>query len=253
VPSLRWAWLLTAALPLGCAGPPARIESRYPPQTARAVVFVVDGAGGYQLAPRSISCTVDELHLPLHVRSFDWTTGGKLGIADEVNQTHSQCESRRLAEEICAFRQLYPRLPIYLVAYSAGSTVALRAAEQLPSDSLERIVLLAPAVSAGYDLRPALACSRQGIDAFTSERDTFFLGVGTAVLGTSDGKRDDAAGRVGFRPQAVCPTDAALFAKLHQHPWDPCVAWTGNNGEHAATYQTRFFRAYVLPLLLPGK
>src|SRR5438105_3458059 len=68
----------------GCAGVPTRIESRASPVSARAIVFVVDGAGGYQNAPRSFVALSDELGLGLHVRSFDWTHGRGRGLADEV-------------------------------------------------------------------------------------------------------------------------------------------------------------------------
>jgi pimeloyl-ACP methyl ester carboxylesterase len=253
VSSVRPACLLIVLLGSGCAGASVRVESRAPPEAARGLVLVVDGAGGHQIAARTISATVDEQRLPLHVRSFDWAHGTGLGIADEVDQDHSRCSAARLAEEVALYRKQYPRLPIYLVAYSAGASVALRAAEQLPAGSVERIVLLAPAVSVDYDLRPALACSRLGIDSFRSERDTFYLGVGTGLLGTSDGRRGEAAGRYGFRPVVDSPADAALYAKLREHPWDPCVEWTGHKGEHNGGYHTRYFAAYVLPLLLPEK
>jgi len=95
--------------------------------------------------------------------------------------------------------------------------VALAAAERLPPDSLERIVLLAAGgVVRTYDLRRALVSARQGLDVFSSEKDRWWLGVGAAIVGTADGKRDPPAGRVGFRP----PGDAALALRLHQHPWD---------------------------------
>jgi hypothetical protein len=121
----------------------------------------------------------------------------------------------------------------------------------LPPDSVERMVLLAPAVSATYDLRPALASCRRGVDVFYSGRDWAALGIGTALVGTADRRWSAAAGRVGFRPVADCPGDQALFARLRQHPWHPCVTWAGNAGGHYGGYQPAFLRAYVLPLLRP--
>src|SRR5262249_54192730 len=109
--------------------------------------------------------------------------------------------------------------------------------------------LLAPAVSSTYDLRPALRSARYGIDVFTSERDFLILGAGVGVVGTTDRRWEAAAGRVGFQPVAETPDDAALYGKLRQHPWDTSVAWTGNTGGHFDTYETRFFEAYVMPLL----
>ena len=192
-------------LPLmsGCASIPKTVVSRSPPRSARGIVFVADGAGGYQGASKSVAAVIDELRLPLHVRSFVWTHGKGRGLADVVDQAHARRQGQLLAEEICSHRVSYPGIPIYLVGFSAGSSVVLTASEQLPPDTLERIVLLAPSVSASYDLRCSLASARQGIDVFTSERDTFYLGLGTDVLGTTDGKMEAAAGRVGFCPPVL--------------------------------------------------
>jgi pimeloyl-ACP methyl ester carboxylesterase len=243
-------WLLVALLP-GCVGMPARIESRASPCTARAVVIVVDGAGGYQTAPRAIADAVDALGLPVHVRSFDWTHGRGRTIADVVDTEYICCQGGRLAEEIEANRQAVPGVPVYVVGFSAGSAVALAAAERLPSDSLERLVLLAPAVSARYDLRRAMVSARAGVDVFTSERDTISLGLGAAVVGTADGARDPAAGRVGFCPPRLCPGEEYLANRLRQHPWHPAVASTGNDGGHTGSLSPTYLKLYVMPLLVP--
>jgi hypothetical protein len=219
----------------GCAAQPVRVESRAPLPGAAGIVIVVDGAGGYQNAPRSISSAVTDARLPLEVRTFDWTHGRGFGLADEVDV------------EVALYHATRPGLPVYIVAYSAGCVVALAAAESVPPDGLERVVLLAPAVSEGYDLRPALAGARGGIDVFTSARDRFWLGVGTTVVGTADGRRQPAAGRVGFD----APADA-LASRLHQHPWDPVIAWTGNDGGHTGPLRPAYLKAYVLPLLSPA-
>jgi hypothetical protein len=54
---------------------------------------------------------------------------------------------------------------------------------------------------------------------------------------------------VGFRRLIATPGDAALYAKLAQHAWDPAVAWSGNRGGHYGGYQPGYLHAYVLPLL----
>jgi pimeloyl-ACP methyl ester carboxylesterase len=244
----RRPWLLLVLLS-GCAGLPSRIESRAPPTCAAGIVLIVDGAGGYQNAPRAIAAAVDEMHLPLHVRSFDWTHGWGPGLADVVDRDYSLCQGRRLAEEVCQYRRAQPGVPITLVGYSAGSAVALAAAELLPPATLERIVLLAPAVSASYDLSRALVSARLGVDAFVSARDLLLLGLGTALVGTADGKRDAAAGRVGFCP----PRESALVGRLRQYPWERSVAWTGNTGGHTGSLRPAYLKAFVVPLLLPEK
>jgi len=243
------------ALGAGCAGVPS---SRYstasrpaicPPQ---AIVFVLDGVGNFGTTSTSLRDAIEESGLPLYVQTVEWSHGYGRVFADHLDNCHARNEGRKLAAQIACYQQ--PRadgqpLPVYLVAHSGGSAVALAATEWLPPGSVERIVLLAPSVSADYDLRPALRCSRLGIDVFHSQRDVLALGLGVAVLGTADRQRTAAAGRVGFRPPDDCSADAALYLKLRQYPWDPCVAWTGHLGGHEGAHHRRFLRAYVLPLL----
>ena len=121
----------------------------------------------------------------------------------------------------------------------------------MPPNSLDEIVLLAPAVSPGFDLRRPLASARRGIDAFTSNRDFLRLGLATFVVGTADGKYERGAGYAGFNPPALSPAEACLAARFRQHPWDPCVAWTGNLGGHSGDLRVEFVKAYILPLLVP--
>jgi pimeloyl-ACP methyl ester carboxylesterase len=239
---------LVLLLPLlhGCAGLPARVESRAPPEAARGIVLVLDGAGGRQGASRAVARAVDRRRLPLHVRSFGWTHGVGHGLRDVRDADHARRQGGLLAAEVACLRAAFPGVPVSLVAYSAGSGVALAAAERLPPDSLERVVLLAPAVSACYDLTRALASARAGIDAFSSERDWLWLGIGTAIVGSADGRCGEISGRVGFQPP-----HPAVAGRLRQHPWDRSVAWTGNRGGHSGALTPAYLEAYVLPLLAP--
>jgi pimeloyl-ACP methyl ester carboxylesterase len=226
----------------GCAG--VRQEVRQPPPEAlvpvpRQVVFVADGVGGFGSTTAAVREAAAELHLPLCVEEVEWSHGYGRIVADQVDYANIRDNACCLAARI-----------IYLVAHSAGSAVVLIAAENLPPGSIERIILLAPAVSADYNLARALRTSCKGIDSFYSERDTITLGVGIALLGTTDRRWPvAAAGRVGFTPCVETPAEAILYSKLRQYPWDPSVIWTGNNGGHYATYQPCYLRHYVMPLL----
>ncbi len=234
----------------GCAAIPTPVESYKLPVPPRGLVLVADGAGGYPEAFQAVTAAVEASGTPLYVRSFAWTHGEGRGLADMTDVEYARAQGRRLAAHIAWYRSTCPKMPVYIVAFSAGTHVALEATRWLAPNSLERLILLAPAVSADYDLRPALAASRQGVDAFTSERDRFYLGVGTRVVGTADGKQDvPPAGRVGFAMPTTAGADLSLAQRFRQHPWEPCVAWTGNTGAHSGSMRPAYFRAYVLPLL----
>jgi len=159
-----------------------------------------------------------------------WTQGGTL--RDLRGQGNHLANGRRLADSILAWRQANPQGRVCVVAHSAGAAVALAAAESLPAGSLDRIVLLAPAVSRDYPLGQALASSREGIDSYYSNRDGVNLGV--ALAGTTDGRFLSVAGRTGFR---------SAFDGLRQY---------SHGGGHYACTTPDFVRNNLLSLLIPA-
>jgi pimeloyl-ACP methyl ester carboxylesterase len=235
---------------VGCANCPRHAVNAVQVARLRGVVFAIDGAGGFGATSEALSDAVAASDTPLRVEAFDWSHGCGRILSDEIDYGHAREQGQRLAGIINAWRQNCPASEVYMVAHSAGSAVALAAAESLPANSVNRIVLLAPAISASYDLRPTLRCTRDGLDVFYSNRDWGYLGVGMALFGTADRRwGQPVAGRVGFSPCVEAVGDAGLYVKLCQHPWHPCVAWSGNQGGHYGSYQEGFLRAYVLPLL----
>jgi pimeloyl-ACP methyl ester carboxylesterase len=243
------AILLSPTALTGCVGFRPAVHAPSPVGYECGVVFVADGAGGFMATSTALSQAIADVRLPLRVETADWGHGFGRVLADEVDFGHARREGQCLAAQVLEVRRCRPDLAVYLVGHSAGSAVVLAAAEALPPGSVERIVLLAPSVSAGYDLRPALRCVRRSVDVFCSARDWAYLGIGVSLVGTTDRCWTAAGGRTGFRQEAATTEDAALYAKLRQHPWDPCVAWTGNRGGHYGAHQPEFVRAYVLPLL----
>jgi hypothetical protein len=241
--------VLAAGSATGCAGVRHQVYTPAVVPGARGVIFAADGAGNFQATSEGLRRVVAEEGLPLRVETFEWSHGYGRMLADQLDYGHIVDEGKRLAGCVAAYRRACPAAEVYLVGHSAGSAVVLAAAEYLPSGYVDGIILLAPAVSAGYDLRPALCCARNAVDVFYSPRDRFYLGFGVAVMGTTDRCWGPAAGRVGFEPEVVCPCDAGLYRKLRQHSWDPSVQWTGNEGGHYGGYQPEFLRAYVVPLL----
>jgi pimeloyl-ACP methyl ester carboxylesterase len=216
------------------------------------VVFVADGAGGFHGPSDALRKALGEEGIPLAVETVAWSHGYLRVLADEIDYCHARKEGQCLAAQVAAYRQTCPNGEIYLLGHSAGSAVVLAAAEALAPGSMNRIILLSPSVSANYDLKPALRACRDGIDVFYSERDTGYLGLGIALIGTADRLGGPAAGRVGFRLRADTDADASLYGRLRQHPWHPAVTWTGNAGGHYDSHRVSFLRAYVLPLLTPA-
>jgi pimeloyl-ACP methyl ester carboxylesterase len=247
--------LAGSVLGAGCASveaPSAAPELPAVPVPApQGIVFCADGAGGFGGLTRAVQDGLAAQRVPLAVERVEWSHGYGRIISDQVDQCHAVAEGRCLAVRVAEYRARCPGKPVYFVAHSAGTCVVLTAAALLPAGSVEGIVLLAPSVSAEYDLRPALACVRGSIDVFYSESDWAALGLGIVLLGTADRRWAPAAGRTGFRVQCECPGDTALYARLRQHPWDPCDLSTGHYGGHYGSYRAGYLRTYVLPLLQP--
>lgn len=223
--------------PCGCIAPNAD------------VVFVADGSGDYRTTSKAVGEAVSVSGVPLRVETFVWSHGYGRLLVDQVDHCNHLEQGRRLAALITAEKQNCPERRVYLVGHSSGTAVALAAAEAAPPGSIERVVLLSPAVSHAYDLRPALRTVTQSIEVFISRRDIGALLIGTGIVGTADRRFAAAAGRVGFTPVLACPGDELLYTKLRIHPWDRCVAWSGNHGSHYGTLEPGFMRSYIVPLL----
>jgi pimeloyl-ACP methyl ester carboxylesterase len=217
-----------------------------PPQH---VLFVADGAGDYRACSNRMRDTVRADGLPLEVVTFVWSHGYLRNFADHTDYAFARFRGRELAERVLEQRQARPDLPVSLVGHSAGCGVVLAAAEQLPPDTIERIILLAPSVSADYDVRPALHAARLGIDNFFSPEDWLWLGLFIDLVGAMDDRSSTrTAGRYGFTVTSGDDADQPLWSKLRQHRWKPELWPLGHDGEHYGAYQPDHLRRFVLPL-----
>ena len=107
-----------------------RVFVASPPQ---AVVFVIDGVGNFGATSVSLGRAIDEASLPLHVQTVEWSHGYGRIFADHMDHCHARNEGRKLAEQIVCYQRPRadgPPLPVYLVAHSGGSAVALAATEK---------------------------------------------------------------------------------------------------------------------------
>jgi pimeloyl-ACP methyl ester carboxylesterase len=212
------------------------------------VVFVADGSGNLHGTFDSLTKVVADCKLPLCVERVDWSHGSCRIFSDLHSHHRQRTKGKWLADQVCAYRQAHPGNRVCLVGHSAGAAIVLAAAECLPPGSVDRIILLAPAVSPTYDLRPALACACEGIDSFHSSHDC--VSVLLAVSGTADGCWRCSAGRGGFRFASHCPADTELYQKLRQTPWHKAFKEVGCHGGHYSWTGCEFLRACIVPMLL---
>jgi pimeloyl-ACP methyl ester carboxylesterase len=246
-------WLLAAAGLLflccveavGADGPPAE-----PP---RGVVFVVGGIGGLDPIQTWGPPTFRWAGVPGEVRLFRWTHGKARFLRDLQDTRHLLVKAGELADAVRTVLESEPGRPVYLVGHSAGAALILAAAERLPPNSLERIILLSAAVSPGYDLRPALGAVRGEVVAFSSTWDWLWLGWGTSQFGTADRVYGPSAGLSGFRiPEDLDAEGRERYMRLVQVRWGLRDLLDGCGGAHHSTGMPLFLATQVAPWLRPA-
>jgi pimeloyl-ACP methyl ester carboxylesterase len=212
----------------------------------RPLVWIVDGAGDLKGCSNAFTHANMLLGGPLDLTVFPWSHGYRRLLMDQVDAKHARMQGQRLAERILQRSKEEPGRKVVLVAHSAGAAVALAAGDSLPPRSIDRMILMAPSVSTGYDLRSSLSACKDGIDVFCSKKDWVALGFVTRVVGTVDKRWAPAAGRHGFRTWSH-------ESSLRQHFWTAEQAWTGHTGGHHGMHAPAFLHTYVFPLIAPGR
>src|SRR5262245_59143517 len=128
------------------AGPPTA------PLPRRGVVFLIGGVGGFDFFELSARYALPRAGVIHEIREVEWRHGFGQVLRDLQDIRHLLRKAEELAAAVRRVNAEAPGAPVFLVAKSGGTGLALAAAEQLPPASLERIILLSSAVSPGYDL-----------------------------------------------------------------------------------------------------
>jgi pimeloyl-ACP methyl ester carboxylesterase len=197
--------------------------------------------------------TLPHAGVPHELRNFPWTHGKGRLFRDLQDARHLLAKAGDLAEAVRAVKAAEPDRPVYLLAHSAGAAVSLAAAERLPPGTLERVVLLASAVSPDYDLRAAVRATRLGVVSFSSSWDVFFLHWGTSQFGTADRVYGPSAGLDGFRvPADLDEEGRCLYGRVVQVKWRPEDLLHLRGGLHHSPCMPPYLAHAVAPWLMPA-
>jgi pimeloyl-ACP methyl ester carboxylesterase len=228
------------------ADPPTSAE---PPAST---VVVVGGVGGLENLKLSVISALHLAGVAADVQGFEWTHG-KGHIFKDLQDTRNHTrKSAELAEEILRLQSAEPDRPIYLIGRSAGAVLVLTAAEELPPGTLQRIILLSPAVSPAFDLTAGLRACKGQVVNFYSDMDWFVLGWGTNHFGTADRLYGPSAGKTGFiLPNAHDQDTEEHYNRLVQVRWTPAMILQGHTGGHLGTALPSFLAHEVVPWLKP--
>lgn len=186
--------------------------------------------------------------LPYDVVHFSWSTGYMRIISDLTNRNNIRTKAKELSEQIRDYHAKHPQRKIYIISKSAGTMIALSALAHLDQDTVERAILLSPAVSPTFPLTDALHAVRTELISFWSPHDHFWLGLGTSLFGTADGVQCRSAGLVGFATPPESSADSA-YRKLRQIKWELSMLRYLHIGDHAGNSMPPFIREYIMPLL----
>lgn len=180
----------------------------------------------------------------------DWTSmwGPLYNLRAEMRNRR---KAGRIAVHISEYKYANPDKPVFLIGQSGGGAMALWIAEAMPEgQEIDGVIMLVPSISPGYMVDYSLSKTKRGIVNFYSRRDWFFLGVGTTVTGTMDGRHTSSAGRLGFDvPPQPEPAKEELYNKLFQVAWHEQMADSGHTGGHLSSSADAFIAAYVAPLI----
>src|SRR5688572_27171513 len=229
-------WLFLIAIFTGCAARSDRID----PERGD-VIFLVPGVGGASLEYQALIDGLHEARVGRPVHIVGWGAPRMLFFLNFNNKGIHDAAERSLADRITKWRAAHPTARIDIIAHSAGSGVTLGALGRLSRDvEIDNMVLLAPSVSPGYQLEPAVARLTGYLRVFVSDRDRTFLEWRTSTFGTYDGVRVPAAGNRGF---------VSLPSRVVQHPYDPKWQRLGHDGEHFGCLARLFARDIIAPLI----
>jgi pimeloyl-ACP methyl ester carboxylesterase len=148
-----------------------------------------------------------------------------------------------IAAELTEWRGQHPDERLYLMGFSGGGAIALLIAAALPDDvTIDRMVLVAPAISPGYPIEgEVLPRVGEFVVNYASRRD-LQVGWGTRTFGTIDGERTDSAGAVGFE---------LAHPKLLEWHWSARALDLGHRGNHLSYLGRRWQAAMLLPAVDP--
>jgi len=218
----------------------------------RGLVVVLPGIEGRSPLNRAVCSGLNAGGVNWGIDLCDWTSpwGPWYNLRAEVRNRQ---EAASIALRIAEYTFAHPGNPVVVVGQSGGGAVALWVAEAMPEGrKIDGLILIGPAISPTYMLDFALAKTSRGIINFYSEEDWVFLGVGTTVYGTMDGRHTSSAGRVRFKvPRAG--GRPKCYDRLFQIAWQEKMADTGHSGGHFGSVAEAFVANYVAPFVLAGR
>jgi pimeloyl-ACP methyl ester carboxylesterase len=211
--------------------------------SVRGRVLIMPGVGNTQF---HLAGFVERLERQLpnfDVEVRPWGTPFRM-IENLQAEERNFSTAAEIAEDLATWRRAHPNEKLYVVGYSGGGGMVTLVTSALPADvSIDRLILVAPAISPDYPIEErVLPHINEFVVNFASALD-LQVGWGTRAFGTIDRKNTASAGAVGFE---------LADPKLLQHLWSADDIPFGHLGNHLSYLNSRWQRAKLLPALDPS-
>ncbi len=239
-----WCWVTFLVAPLGWFFRGRYVQRLEPERLEQGLVLILPGIEGRSFLNISLMQGLLDGGVPYGLEIVDWTTGNKFLAIYHLRAWRRNLRiAAQLAERITRYQQDYPGRPVWLVGHSGGTGMSVLTLAALPEETkITGLVLMASALSPGFDLSTAFSHVERGIWSFHSWNDWLFVGIGTTLFGTMDGWHMPGAGMLGFRtPQESRP--------LKQTGYHPVMATQFNLGGHFGCVHRVFVEERIAPII----
>lgn len=213
------------------------------------VVFYLDGAGWYASAG-SVESGLRKAGYKGSFQTFSWSAF--LGPAhDHFINANSKLIARSLARRIEKARAANPGAPIHVMGLSAGTSLILRALEDLDDGvKVDSVVLFSSSASSQHNLTHAMRHVQRNLYATTSPYDSIL----STLPVNADGKGGQPAGRAGFQlPRGASRETLSAYQRVVNLPWQPSFLGFGWNGSHTSVTGSEFVAAVIAPRVLTSE
>jgi len=244
--------LLLCSWGTGCISVPApKPQDAHVLKPGSTYLFHLSGISGMTIFDQWWLHAIEDSGAADHVEVYDWAGSGNwIEVLHAVEQNRKA--ALKIAEFVTAVRRLNPEVRIIMSSESGGTAVAVWTLEALPADAkVDEVLLVAPAVSPGYDLSRALGHVDGIVRYTTTPLDIGTLGLWTNVLGNMDGVKSSGAGLVGFRKPAGA--DPQAYRRLVRVSYNPAWMIWGNFGSHTGAMSSTFARYVLGPMLIEDR
>jgi pimeloyl-ACP methyl ester carboxylesterase len=243
---------ITAIIGLLLMGGCSRQNELVSGRMEQGLVVVLPGIEGHSPLNREICVGLAEGGVQNAIELYDWTSAFTFILTPVYNQrayNRNHDKAAEIARMIARYKVAYPNNPVVLVGQSGGGAMAIWTVEALPPGvQVDGVILLAASISTNYPLDTALSKTKRGIINFYSNRDWFFLGLGTTAVGTMDGEHSSSAGKNGFEEPKHWGRPNT-YNKLFQIPWQSRMSGGGAIGIHLTSGAPQFVANYVAPFV----